>query len=749
MVIVTRADPALPLGRLRARGELVEVRAAELRFTTVEAAAYLNGAMGLQLTAPDLAALEGRTEGWIAALQLAAISLRGRDDIAGFIAGFTGDDRYVVDYLVEEVVAVQPVPIQTFLLQTSILSRLSGSLCDAVTGERGGRVMLETLDRRNLFLIPLDDQRRWYRYHHLFADVLRARLMDEHPDAISDRHRRASRWYEQNGEGSEAIRHALAAADFARAAELVEQAIPAMRRDRQEVRARQWLELLPPELVRTRPVLNVSYAGAMLTSGDLEGVEARLLDAERWLDPMPERKAALAARFGEMVVVDEEAFRRLPALVSIYRAAIALARGDVAATMTFAQRAIELVREDDHLGRGAAAGLLGLALWSTGDLEAGYRSYADSVASLRRAEHIADTFGCAVALADIRITQGRPREAMRVYEQTLELASVATGPVLRGTSDMYVGISQIHRERNELAAATQYLSRSSELGEHNGLPQNAYRALVAMARIREAAGDLDGALGLLEEAERRYVGDFFPNVRPVPAMKTRVQIRLGHLREAMAWAQKQGLSSEDEVSYLREFEHITLARLLLAHYVDQRDDTTIGRATALLARLLSAAEAGGRNASVLEILVLQALSHEVRGHTRAGLVPLERALGLAEPEGYVRVFLDEGAPMVALLKAGRRLAPRFVHHLLSTVGQTPANPPPTPALIEPLSDREFEVLRLLATDLSGPEIARELVVSLNTVRTHTKSIYTKLAVNSRRTAVRRAGELDLLSNRPR
>src|SRR5665811_2000356 len=266
------------------RDRLVEIRAADLRFTPDEAAAYLNEVMGLVLTAQDVAALEGRTEGWIAALQLAALSMQGRADIAGFIAGFAGDDRYIIDYLVEEVLQRQPDNVRSFLLRTSILSRLSGPLCDAVTGQDGGRPMLEALDRGNLFLIQLDDRRQWYRYQHLFGDVLRAHLLDEQPDRVHELHLRASDWYERNGERSEAIRHALAAEDFERAADLVELAIPAMRRSRQEATLRRWIDALPPELVQVRPVLSVGYAGVLLLGGELEGVEARLEIAERWLD---------------------------------------------------------------------------------------------------------------------------------------------------------------------------------------------------------------------------------------------------------------------------------------------------------------------------------------------------------------------------------------------------------------------------------------------------------------------------------
>src|SRR5438132_5590736 len=377
LVIGSRADPALPLARLRARGELVEIRAADLRFTPDEAAAYLNEAMGLDLTARDLAALEERTEGWIAALQLAALSIQGRDDVAGFIAGFAGDDRYIVDYLVEEVLQRQPQHVRSFLQQTSILDRLSGPLCDAVTGQDGGKAMLEALERANLFVVPLDDRRRWYRYHHLFADVLRARMLDEQPDEVRELHRRASAWYEKNGEPPEAIRHALAADDLPRAADLLEPAAPALLRSRQEARLLRWLKALPEDVLRCRPVLGNAYAGALLSTGQLDGVEAHLRDAERWLDtPMED------ARSAGMVVVDEAGFHRLPGAIAVHRAGHALLQGNVAETVSYARRALALVPEDDHLGRGSAAALFGLAAWASGDLESAHQSYAAAQASL-------------------------------------------------------------------------------------------------------------------------------------------------------------------------------------------------------------------------------------------------------------------------------------------------------------------------------------------------------------------------------
>ena len=639
--------------------------------------------MGLELTARDVAALEERTEGWIAALQLAALSMQGRDDVAGFIAGFAGDDRYIVDYLVEEVLQRQPDHVRRFLLQTAILDRLSGPLCDAVTGQDGGKAMLEALERGNLFVVPLDDRRHWYRYHHLFADVLQAHLLDEQPDQVPDLHRRASAWYEQNGEPSEAIRHALAAEDFERAADLVELAMPAMRRSRQEATLLGWLEALPDELVRVRPVLSVGYAGALLASGELEGVEARLRDAERWLDATTAYRSGPQARPAEMVVVDEEEFRRLPGSIACTVPGMALARGDVAGTVQYARRALDLVPEDDHLGRGAAAALLGLASWTSGDLEAGAPVVCRGHGELQRAGYISDAIGCAIALADIRIAQGRLREAMRTYEQALQLATEQGGPVLRGTADMYVGMSELHRERDDLHAATQHLLRSQELGEHTGLPQNRYRWRVAMARIREAQGDLDGALDLLDEAERLYVGDFFPNVRPVAALKARVWVAQGRLGEALGWAREQGLSARRRPQ---------LPARVRAHHPGQGAPGPVsGRAgrRAPCARQPGSWSAsckqrktGGRTGSVIEILVLQALAHQTQGDIPAALACLERALTLAEPEGYVRIFVDEGPPMAALLRAAAKqgIAPSYVRRLLAAARRRPrtARPPNRP-----------------------------------------------------------------------
>ena len=656
VVISTRADPALPLARWRARGELAEVRAADLRFTPDEVTTYLNEVSGLDLAASDIAALEGRTEGWIAALQLAALSLQGRDDAARFIAGFAGDDRYVVDYLVEEVLTRQPDDVRRFLLDTSVLDRLSGPLCDAVTRRDDGRAVLERLDRANLFVVPLDDSRHWYRYHHLFADVLRTHLLAERPDEVAGLHGRAGDWYDAAGEPDVAVRHALAAGDVAAAADRVERAILGLLRERREATARGWLDDIPDEVVAARPVLAVGFIGALMSRGEFADVARRLDEVER----------VLADPAAETVVVDQAELTRLPGAIAMYRAALALIHGDPVATVEHADRAVSLAVDGDDVVLSAASALSGLASWGAGDLAGAHRRYSTAVEGLLRAGHIGDVLGCTITLADIRITQGRLDDARRTYQDALELAAREPGPVLRGTADMLVGLSQVALDRNDLAEAEEHLSRAEGLGDALGLPQFPYRRRVARAQLLEAEGDLAGAVALLEDAERVYVGDFSPDVRPVPAMRARVLVKQGRADEALAWARERGLSADDEPTYVREYEHVTLARILLA----QGDPRA---ADALLARLQGAAEEGGRAGTVAEILELR----RIPTTTRQGLV-------------------------------------------------------------DPLSPRELDVLRLLASDLAGPDIARQLVVSVNTVRTHTKSIYAKLGVTSRRAAVTRA-----------
>ncbi len=747
VVLSSRVDPDLALARMRARGELVEVRAADLRFTRDEVSAYFNDTTGLGLTGRDVAVLEERTEGWIAALQLAALSMRGRQDVAAFIDGFAGDDRYIVDYLVEEVLARQPDDVRSFLIETCILDRLSGPLCDAVTARhRAGKAMLEGLDRANLFVVPLDDNRRWYRYHHLFADVLKMHLLDTRPDQVAELHRRACRWYEEAGEVSPAVRHALAGGDLHHAAELVERAIPALQRSRQEATVRGWLDDLPAEVVRDRPVLASGFVGALMAMGEFDEAARRLPDVERLLT---------ASGAPGMLVANESELARLPGVVQLHRAGLALVAGDTSGTDRHARLAVARAAPGDHVTRAAAFAISGLASWGVGDLQSAYRGYSACVEGLTEAGHIADVLGCSVTLGDLLVTQGRLSDALAAYEHALALAARQPG-AQRGTADMYVGMSQIALERGDLPTADAYLQRSRDLGEHLGLPQNPYRSRVAMAGLRHAQGDLAGALDLLGEAQRVYAGDFSPDVRPIGALKARMLAAAGRVDEALGWASEHRLSAGDDLSYVREYEHITLARILLARYRAQRSEPAVRDASRLLERLLVAAEQGGRTGNVIEILVLRALAQHACGEVLTAVSTLDRAAGLAEPEGYVRVFVGEGPPVVALLRllAAGRPTGSYVRRLVTAAEASrpavPASPVPSAhgsvpgSPVDPLSQRELQVLRLLATDLDGPDVARRLLVSVNTLRTHTRNIYAKLGVNSRRAAIRRAGELHLL-----
>ncbi|GAA2119704.1 LuxR C-terminal-related transcriptional regulator [Nocardioides bigeumensis] len=750
LVIGTRADPALPLARLRARGELTELRAADLRFTDDETGAFLATVTGLDLPEADVAALGARTEGWIASLQLAALSLRDRDDPSEFIAGFAGDDRYVVDYLVEEVLDRQPAEVREFLLDTAILERLSGPLCDAVSGGTGGAKMLESLERRNLFVVPLDAQRRWYRYHHLFADVLRSHLLAERPEQVAQLHRRASGWFAEAGEPVAAVRHALAAGDADRAADLVEVAIPDLARDRREAVIRAWADQLPDEVLRDRPVLGIRLVGGFMSTNEFDGVEQRLQHIEE----------LMRRPVDEVVVVDPDDLARIPASLAMYRAALALNAGDPAGCIVYAAEAVAQTRADDHLTRASAAALAGLASWATGDLEAATAGYRVAIEGLTRVGHIADVLGCSLALADMELTLGRLEQADRTLEHALALADLhrpAGGDVMRGTADMLVARSRVAWHRNDLSGAATYLRRAEDLGESAGLAQHPYRWRVALARLRAGAGDLADALDLLDQAERVYVGDYSPQVHPIHATKARVLTAAGDLSAARAWAREHRLAADDEVSYLREYEHLTLARLMLAEHRTHPGEARLSDLLKLLDRLLTAAESGGRDGSVLEIEVLRCLAHRASGDADAALAALEHAVDLAEPDRWVRFFVDAGPELAAALAelVVRRPHSDFVRELVRQaapgglpVAAQPAAFPHDDVLLDPLSDRELDVLRLLGSDLDGPAIARELVVSLNTVRTHTKHIYTKLGVNNRRSAVTKAHQLGLLV-RPR
>ncbi|MEC5191908.1 MULTISPECIES: LuxR C-terminal-related transcriptional regulator [unclassified Arthrobacter] len=743
VVISTRADPELPLSRWRVRGELVELRAAELRFTSGEVTAYLNEVAGLDLSARDVAALEQRTEGWVAALQLAALSLQGREDVAGFIAGFAGNDRYIVDYLVEEVLKHQPEPVRTFLLLTAVLDRFSGPLCDALTGGGDGTEMLTALERANLFIIPLDDRRERYRYHHLFADVLRARLLSEQPELVPMLHQRASTWYERNDLLEDAVRHALEAQDFNRAARLMEMAVPIIRRNRQEALLFGWLTALPADAVRNSPVLSVFFGFMLMASGNLPEVEAHFEDAEQALAAVP---AGVAAPW-----TDTEELRTLSATIAVYRASLAQARGDVAGTLGHARQALALAGAGDHLARGAAAGFLGLAAWAKGELLSALETFAQAVASLHASGNLIDALSSTAVLADMWLAAGRPGTARGLYQEALKLADAEGDPVARATAELHVGLGDIDREAGNLAAATLHLATASAFFERAPLTESRHRWFIARALIARAEGNLDEATNLLDHAEQTYRPGFFPEVQPIGSMRARIWIVQGKRSEAAEWAQARGVSVTDEVSYLSEFDHLTLVRLLLAQDRERPDSGASGQADHLLGRLLKSAETDGRAGSVLEIRMLQALARAGQGHRAQARGMLGRAFAEApEPTGYAGLFLAEGPPMMELLRdaANHGNAEGHPQRLL-----TLAMPPKAQAPVqghrlissaeEKLSRRELQVLQLLGSELSGPEIAQALFISPNTLRTHTKHIFTKLAVTTRQSAVRQGRDRGL------
>lgn len=735
LVIASRADPMLPLSRMRVRGQLTEIRAADLRFTAEETAAFLNGVMGLDLTAGRIKELDARTEGWIAALQLAALSMRGRDDIDGFLGAFAGDDRFVVDYLVDEVLQRQPGHIREFLLHTSILERLSSPLCDAVMGGTGSRSMLETLERSNLFVVPLDNRRQWFRYHHLFADVLRAHLQEEEPATVATLHMRASDWYAEQGETEHAVRHAIAAGNFERAARLVErEAQDIVRSHRPDVLI-EWLRPIPGEVVRALPVLSAYYGHALQGMGDMEGSHARLDEAE----------LAYVATAATMSQADRD---MVESRIAVGRGYLAVAAGDLDATVEFARRARELILPDEHHWHGTAAGLLAVAHWKRGELEAAQPLQSAAVTSFEHGGDSGLATTSAYHEADLLKARGRLNEARRRYERSLEFCSHHGGSALRMAPNLYLGLSELCCERNDLAGAALHLQQAEALGIYP--PRTPFRHTLARARLHQAHGEYDAALELLDEAARLQVRGAVPDTRPIPAWRARLHLMQGRIADAAAWAEREALTPDDPPDFAREYAHLTLARLLLAQGRAERDHEAVRDALRLLACLEEAARQGGRMAAVIESRLLRALGESSLGDTSRALDTLTGALELAQPEGFARLFIEEGAPMRDLLRkaVAAGVGGNYAHDLLAATGQRPAaTPAPHPAmaaLAEPLTTREIEILRLVAAGMQNQDVADHLVISLATVKRHVANVYGKLDVNNRTAAVARARELQLL-----
>ncbi len=743
LVLTSRSDPGFAISRLRARGQLIELRADDLRFTGEEVSAFLQQTMHLAISPHQVAALEERTEGWIAGLQMAALSMQNRSggELDAFVRSFTGSNRFVLDYLLEEVLEGQPEAVRTFLLSTAVLDRLSGPLCDAVTERDDGQAMLETLERDNLFVVPLDDQRLWYRYHHLFADVLRARATTAQSGRVAALHRRAGDWYAEQDALPDAVRHTLAARDFERAADLIELSRPQMDNGFQSGVWLAWAQSLPDEIFRNRPVLNMGYAWALLDTGQMEGVEAYLQRVEHWL------AADAQAQAEEMVVVDEEEHRILPASVAAARAYRSLALGDAAATIAHAQQVLTLSEGDEtHRWRRAALSLLGLTQWAGGDVVAANSAFIELRRNMLAGGYLQDAISLSYVLGEVQLALGQLHEAEQIQLETLQLATANGEPFPPGTSDLYRGLAGIKQERNELAAAERSLQTAEALGRQEALTDWPRRLAISQALLHQAAGDSAGALSLLDEAQRQAVQNPLPEWRPVPALRARVWIRQGELGKAAAWARENGVSAQSELSYLREFDHMTLARLLIEQARQGAEGAAL-EAVDLLSRLLAAAETAGRLGIVIEILLLQAMAWETLGETVAALDALERAMTLAEPEAYVRLFVDEGLPMARLLRlaTGRGSHANYANALLAAFNlDEPAGAALDQPLVDPLSERELEVLALIIAGLKNQEIADELVISLNTVLYHTKNIYGKLGVNKRALAIARAQELNLI-----
>jgi LuxR family maltose regulon positive regulatory protein len=746
LILTTREEPALPVARLRARGQLTELRADDLRFEGDEATAFFRDAMGIELADEDVAALGRRTEGWVAGLQLAALSLRGRDDVSGFVRSFAGGHRHVVDYLADEVLRALPAAVRDFLLTTSVLDRLSAPLCDAVTGRSDGAATLAELERANLFLVPLDDERRWFRYHSLFLGVLRAEAGRERALDAAELHRRASAWFEAEGSPGDAIRNAAAAGDTARGATLLERAWRVMDRTFQVPTWHAWSRHLPEEALRARPVLAVAIAWALLGEGELAAAERWLQPADAWLAAREAEDPASARSAHERDVADEAAFRALPARIAAARSYAAAATGEVAAGEAFARRAVDVAPDDDPGARALPAGLLGLAHWRRGELDEALEALQMGATAFRDLGDAAAALSFTFAVADVLVAQGRLREARRAYEEALAYADAHDGPPVPGTAELHVGLAELSAERGDLGAAEEHLRTAEALGDGAVLTGDAGRLAAARARVEVALGDAAAALAALDEADRLQVAGPVPDIRPTAATRARVRLAQGRLTEARAWAESEGALAEADASYLNEYALLTLVRVHLATYRSEGSEAPIETAQALLDAIVEAAEAGARTGTVIEARVLQALVRQAAGEEDLGVAVLVEALRSARTEGHHAVFTAEGPAMARMLRAAvRGGADRGqVRRLLDALKGSSERPRIQPDVVEPLSDRERDVLRLLRSEASGPQVARELGMSVHTLRSHTKSIYAKLGVHGRREAVLRADELNLV-----
>ena len=749
VVLASRSDPPLALARSRARGQLAELRAAELRFTVGEAAALLQQvAAGPGAALPDaaVAALAARTEGWAAGLQLAALSLHGKRDIAGFVAAFTGSHRYVLDYLAEEVLERQSEQVRAFLLETSVLERLSGTLCDAVTGRAGSQALLEQVERAGLFLVPLDEVRGWWRYHHLFADLLRARLQDQQPARVAQLHRNAAAWCEEHELPDDAIGHAVAAGDTTWAARLIERHFDAVYSLRGEAATiQQWLSALPADLIRSRPRLLLAQGLLAAWSGRPEAVEPLLDAAERASAGTGEEPFEPTVGRADSMLVN------VPALIALHRASLAQLRGDAEGTAAFAERALAELGEGERLLESLTRWDLGVAQWLRGQLAEAERAFVSSIASWQAADLLTVTAWSRYELGQVQRGLGRLEAAVRTCQQALEFTAMPSRPPPTA-GPAYVGLGEVAYQRNEMEIALQHVTKGIALCRQFVYTPPLAAGLATLAWIRQATGDRAAALDAMGEAGQVSLGP--PGLfNPVPAQRARLLLAQGDLAEAARWTSECGLTADDEPDYPREPGHLVLTRVLLA----QGQPT---QALALLDRLHAAATAQDRAGSLIEIDALRALALAASGKEAAAVAALAGALTLASPQGYVRVFTDEGPPMAALLgslvaaqRAEHAAARRVPLGCLARLQQAFDAEHPVPdhgratasqGIVEPLTRRELEVLGMLAAGRSNRAIADQLVVTLNTVKKHVSHVLDKLGAANRTEAVARAQQLGLI-----